>query len=496
VIGVVGFVPMVPGRGPAGAAPAPGPAVFAAGAEAWAYSVEVGVPGPLGPLASHTTVSIDNSPHAQGAAGLADPGYLVRAAAQLVAGVPTPMYCESAWPEGPEHVDCGAPGSSAAVSRTAAGAGPGATATAGLGAVAVGSGAGGPGAAAGPGGAAVGSGGGGPGAAAGPGGAAVGSGGGAPVAGASASPALTIDAQSTTSGASLGTDGLLQARADVTLSGIAVAGGALRIGTLSIHREAAASGLPGGTQTSAVVALGGATVAGTPVEPGRDPVRNLAEAARKAFGDTIVVEGLGGSERQTPDGKLAADSAGLQITWHPAKDRSVRIVLGYGRVSVYATPPVAASSELPLPATDEPVAGPGGAPSNSPPGPEPALAPRPAAPVLASSPPERVAAGAAAPAPPPVAVPPGAGAVGPATGESTGATTTPGGAAAPLVAVGRPLGAAARRPVQWVSPFLILAQMTTGRQVWWSLLALGPLIVAAWLSRRGGLGLIAPWSRR
>jgi hypothetical protein len=61
--------------------------------------------------------------------------------------------------------------------------------------------------------------------------------------------------------------------------------------------------------------------------------------------------------------------------------------------------------------------------------------------------------------------------------------------------LGRPLAAAARRPVRWVSPFLVLAQMTTGRQAWWFLLALVPLLGAAGLWRRSGLGLVAPWSR-
>ena len=449
---LLALLPVVPHwKQPAGASGS-SPAVFAAGAEAWAYSVEVGVPGPLGPLASHTTVSIDNSPHAQGAAGLADPGYLIRAAAQLVAGVPTPMYCESAWPEGPDHADCGAPGGSVAVSGTAAGSGPDASATAGLGGIAVGSGA----------------------------------------------PALTVAAQSTTSAASLGSDGVLHARADVTLSGIVVAGGALRIGTLSVHREAAASGLPGGTQTSAAVGVGGATVAGTPVEPGRDSVRSLAEAARKAFGDTIVVEGLGGQEQQTPDGKLAADSAGLQITWHPQKDRSVRIVLGYGRVVVYATAPVAPSSgELPVPVGNEPATTPSPSPAataspaaGQPAG--PALAE--AAPVVPSAPAERYTGAAAGSGLSPVSgatsltapVPPPAGTT----------SVGPDAVAAPLVSVGRPLGVAVRRPVQWVSPFLVLAQMTTGRQAWWFLLALVPLIAAAGLSRRGGMGLVAPWAVR
>jgi hypothetical protein len=36
--------------------------------------------------------------------------------------------------------------------------------------------------------------------------------------------------------------------------------------------------------------------------------------------------------------------------------------------------------------------------------------------------------------------------------------------------------------------------MTTGRQVWWFLLALVPLAAAVWLARRSGMGLLAPWA--
>ena len=444
----VGLLPIVPGgAGRAGAA-APGPAVFAAGAEAWAYSAEIGVPGPLGPLASHTTVAIDNSPHAQGAAGLADPGYLIRAAAQLVAGVPTPAYCESAWPEGPDHTDCGAPGGAAAVSRTGSGAGPDATATAGLGNAVVGGGA----------------------------------------------PALTIAAQSTTSSAALGSDSVLHARADVTLSGVAVAGGALRIGTLAVHREAAATGLPGGGLTTTGVSLGGATVVGTPVAPGAHPVRSLIDATRKAFGDKIVVEALGGRQETSPDGKLVADSSGLQITWRPQPDRSVRIVLGYGRVLVYATPPRPAPADVGVPGIGETAPGGGaadtGAYSTAPgaaPATEPGLTGLPG-----SGPgPGPPAAAAASSAPAVTATPVEAG---PPAGEAPNVTGTA--APPPLVPIGRPLAAPARPPVRWVSPFLVLAQMTTGRQVGWFLLGIAPLILAAWLSRRSGMGLLAPWTNR
>ena len=94
---------------PAGAGDRSGLAVFAADAEAWGFSVEAGIPGPLGPLTSHTKASIDNSPHAVGAAGLADPGLLVRALGEVTLGVATPAYCESASPEGPTEANCAAP---------------------------------------------------------------------------------------------------------------------------------------------------------------------------------------------------------------------------------------------------------------------------------------------------------------------------------------------------------------------------------------------------
>src|SRR5688500_11182025 len=93
----------------AGADDRGGRAIFAADAEAWAFSVEVGIPGPLGPLTSHTKASIDNSPHADGAAGLADPGLLVRAVGEVTLGLPTPASCESAFPEGPRDRNPAAP---------------------------------------------------------------------------------------------------------------------------------------------------------------------------------------------------------------------------------------------------------------------------------------------------------------------------------------------------------------------------------------------------
>jgi hypothetical protein len=439
---VLGLLPVVPG-GPVGASAArSAPAVFAASAEAWAYSAEIGVPGPLGPLASHTTATIDNSPHAQGASGLADPGFLIRAAAQLVAGVPTPAYCESAWPEGPDQADCGVPDGPVAVSGTASGAGPEATATAALGKVAVGEGA----------------------------------------------PALTVAAQSTTSSASFASDGALHARADVTLSGIAVAGGALRIGTLTVHRDAVATGLPGGAQTSTAVELAGAAVGGTPVPSGADPVRSLADAARKAFGDTIAVEALGGREETTPDGKLVADSSGLQITWRPQPDRSVRIVLGYGRVLVYATPPASPVDDVATPAVDLPLpgSGPTGAASD-------------AADAVVAVTDQQSSLPPAGGAPHRPAAPSGITASLPPLGDagpSSGSVATPVETAAPpaLVPINGPLVSAGRAPVRWVSPFLVLAQMTTGVQAWWFLLAVAPLALAAWLSHRSGLGILAPWA--
>jgi hypothetical protein len=468
---VVGLVPVVPRPGTAGAASAaPAPAVFAAAAEAWAYSAEIGVPGPLGPLASHTTAAIDNSPHAQGTAGLADPGYLVRAAAGLVAGIPTPAYCESAWPEGPDHADCGAPGGAkAAVSGTRSGDGPRATATAALADAAV------------------------------PTGSRA-----TPRHGVAAEPAaLTVAAQSTTSSAFLADDGVLHATADVVLSGVALAGGALRIGTLAVHRTATATGLPGGTKTSAAVELSGVSVGGQPVDLGSDPARSLAQAAQQALGDTIAVEGLSGREEQADEGKLVADSSGLRITWQPQPDRFLRIVLGYGRVLVYATGP---PSGEPVPGGDISVPGPrpespvaAGAPDGT--------GPTGAAPLPPDSAAASGSAAAASLSPtsrPSVAGGSDANAIGSAAGESlpvAGPAAAPpaelaaGGAApVPLLPGLRPLAVGTRPPVQWVSPFMVLAQMTTGRQAWWFLLGLAPLLAAGWLARRGGLGLVAPWA--
>ena len=458
----VGLIPIVPRTG-AGAAPAANPpAIFAATAEAWAYSAELGVPGPLGPLASHTTAAVDNSPHAQGAAGLADPGYLVRAAAGLVAGIPTPAYCESAWPEGPDHADCGAPGGApTAVSATRSGDGPRATSAAALADAAVPAGNGAASrqsrhdvAAQPP----------------------------APTLAADAA-VVTIAAQSTTSSAFLADDGVLHAAADVVLSGVALAGGALRIGTLALHRSATATGLPGGTRTTAAIELSGVSVGGNPVDLGSDPVRSLAQAVQQAFGDTIAVEGLNGREEQSNEGKLTADSSGLQITWQPRPDRSLRIVLGYGRILVYATnPPSAEADVLPGRSSIVPDSVPspptGVLPQEGGASRDVAMLPNttgrsaPETPVTEAPGPESSSEGA------------------PTSGEAAAGLSEP----VALVPGGRPLALGARPPVQWVSPFLVLAQMTTGRQAWWFLLGLAPLIAAAWLARRSGLGLVAPWA--
>ena len=409
-VGVLGLVlgcsPLLPARARAATN---GPAVYAAEAEAWAYSVEVGIPGPVGPLASHTTAAIDNSPHATGAAGLADPGYLIRAAAGLVAGVPTPAYCESAWPEGPNHADCGASavGHAAGQSSTDAGDAPNATATAALGQVTPSDAAG----------------------------------------------ALTIAAQSTTSAAFVDKDGTVKAQADVVLHGVSLAGGAVRLGTLTVHREATVGGA-GTPKTSTSIALSGVTVAGTPVDPGGDQVKSLADAAHKAFGDTLVVEALAGQE-STTGGKLSADTSGVRIRWQLQPDKSVQIVLGYGRVLVYG----------------------GGAPASSAAG--------------VSSPASVVGGDAASPSldgGAPAALPAGPSAALPSAD-----------AAAPAVPFSSPrhlLSLSPSTTVRWVSPFLVLAQMTSGSQAWWFLLGLVPLLAGAWFTRRSGMGLLAPWAAK
>ena len=397
------------------AASSAGPAVYAAEAEAWAYSVEVGIPGPVGPLASHTTAAVDNSPHATGAAGLADPGYLIRATAGLVAGIPTPAYCESAWPEGPNHSDCGASavGHSVGQSSTDSGDAPRATATAALGQVTPSDAAG----------------------------------------------VLTIATQSTTSAAFLDNDGAVRATADVALHGVTIAGGVVRLGAVIVHREATAGGTAA-PSTSSSIRLSGVTVAGKSVDPAGDQVKSLVDAVRKSFGDTLVVEALGGNEKADA-GKLTADTAGLRIRLHLDPNHSVQIVLGYGRVLVYGAGTTAGApiGDVAAPAT-----------------PSAALAPISATDALHPS------AGdvpGALPALPSAALP--------------SADATP---AVPFRSPPRLLTGSPSTAVRWVSPFLVLAQMTSGGQVWWFLLGLLPLLAGAWLARRSGMGLLAPWVAR
>ena len=412
---VLGCCPLLPAHGDAATN---GPAVFAAEAEAWAYSVEVGIPGPVGPLASHTTAAIDNSPHATAAAGLADPGYLVRATAGLVAGIPTPAYCESAWPEGPNRADCGASavGHGAGQSNTDSADGPNATATAALGRVTPSDAAG----------------------------------------------ALTIAAQSTTSSAFADKDGTVKAQADAVLHGVTIAGGAVHLGTMTVHRDATASGAAA-PKTSTSIALGGVTVAGAPVNPMGDQVKSLADAAGKAFGNTLTIEPLG-AHVASAGGKVAADTAGLRIRFVPAPDKAVQIVLGYSRVLVYGAgaPAAAAASGGPLAGESTTAAG-------------------------SSTPASAVAHEAvdqnATSAPP----------TGPSATPSSDAAAAPSSAASPprhLLAVPR------GTPVRWVSPFVVLAQMTSGSQAWWFLLGLVPLLASAWLTRRGGMGVLAPWAAK
>ncbi|MEW6471102.1 MAG: hypothetical protein AB1679_02440 [Actinomycetota bacterium] len=408
-------------------------AIFAAGAEAWAFSVEAGIPGPLGPLASHTSTSIDNSPHALGAAGLADPGYLVRAAAGLMLGVPTPTYCESAHPEGPPESDCGAPSAGAAGParvHTRSGAGPDAVASAGLASVSV------------------------------PGG---------------TGPALTVDSQSTTSTAEATATGV-RARSVVTLHGVRLAGGAVGIGTLEITRVAEADGTPSGLVTSTELTMSGVTVAGQAIDPGTDAVAAVAKAARATFGDRLRISAQQSVEERTPDGKLTAQTTGLEVLWQPAPERWVRLVLGFARTLVYAVPPSDPASPVAgaLPDLESSPETPGpGSGRPSPAGPVPEWSAGTSTPAGTST-----ASGSSRSA----ETAPGQHAPGGSSGEpSADGTAGPAGGGQ---GVAPAAGAPSRPEVRWVSPFLVLAQMTDGGQIGWFLLALPPLLLVWWGWRR------------
>ncbi|MGH9011333.1 MAG: hypothetical protein ACRDYF_16030 [Acidimicrobiia bacterium] len=324
-----------------------GLAVFAADAEAWAFSVEVGIPGPVGPLASHTKASIDNSPHAVGAAGLADPGLLVRAVGEVMFGVPTPAHCESAAPEGPPEVNCAAPASDGGIqagqAHSRSSDRPEATSTARYGRVIFNE-----------------------------------------AAALDMTPdacclvlAVSVESQSTIA-ITTATESGVEARSRVALQGVSLAGGAVRIASLQLARTARADGTEHGSTTSTEVTLSGLSVAGQTVDPGRDAVQALTDAARAAYGDRMQVSSGEHVEERTPNGKVRGETSGLVVRWQPAPDRWVRVILGYAHALAYAAP--AAASAVPESATEVPMpvpstTGPSGGPAAPATMPEPPVPP-------------------------------------------------------------------------------------------------------------------------
>jgi hypothetical protein len=406
--------------------------IFAADAEAWAFSVEVGIPGPLGPLTSHTKASIDNSPHAVGAAGLADPGSLVRAVGEVTLGVPTPAYCESASPEGPRESNCAPPSEGEVqVGRayTLSSDRPDATSMARYGRVNINEG-----------------------------GAAV--------------PTVSVNSQSTIA-VTTATESGVEARSSVVLQGVSLAGGALRIQSLQLARTARADGTEQGSTTSSEVALSGLWVAGEKVDPGRDALQALIDAARTAYGNRLQVSAGELVEQRTPDGKLYGQTSGLVVRWQPSPDRWVRAVLGYVGVMAYGVPMAADTIldtviEAPVPVgpPGPPIEGRPAAPDDVGPIHPPAPAP--------ASPAEAGVAGREAATDVPGGVVPSAGTAPPPTDDmAMSATPATIGATMPY-----------RRPaVRGVSPFLVLAQMASGSQVGWLVAALVPLALVRRLWR-------------
>jgi hypothetical protein len=283
---------------PAGAVDRSGLAVFAADAEAWAFSVEAGISGPLGPLTSHTKASIDNSPNAVGAAGLVDPGLLVGAVGEVMLGAPTPAYCASAFPEGPPEANCAAPAGQRGVqvgqAHTSSSDRPEATSIARYGRVLFNETA-------------------------------------VPV-------TVSVNSQSTIA-VTTATESGVEAHSSVVLQGVGLAGGAVRIESLQLARDAQADGTEQGLTTSTEVILSGLSVAGETVDPGRNAVKALIDATRAAYGDRLQISAGELVEERTPDGKLEGHTSGLVVRWQPAPDRWVRVVLGYVRVMAFVPSP-------------------------------------------------------------------------------------------------------------------------------------------------------------
>lgn len=411
-----------PGAGAAvGASDGAGLAVFAADAEAWGFSVEVGTPMPLGLLTSHTKASIDNSPSAAGAAGLLDSGLLVGGAGEVMFGAATPAYCESAFPAGPPEADCAAPAGPDGVqvgrAQTRSSDRPKATSTARYGRVILNEG--------------------------------------PPVV-----PTVSVNSQSTIA-VTTATESGVEAYSGVALQGVSLAGGAVRIASVQLARTARADGTEQGSATAPEVVLSGLSIAGETVDPGRNAVQALIDAARTAYGDRLQVSAGEFAEERTPDGRVYRQTSGLVVRWQPSPDRWVRAVLGYARVMAHGVRLVAD------PGSDAglvvPVPGPPGHPIEE----RPAVldgvaAGRPPAPAPASPPEARIAGHDAV-----IDVPRRVG-----LSAGTAPATVPDVAKSATSATRAATAPYHRPAVRWSSPFFVPAQLTSGSQIGWLVVAL------------------------
>ncbi|HEV3363672.1 MAG TPA: hypothetical protein VG795_05930, partial [Acidimicrobiia bacterium] len=349
-------------------------------------------------------------------------------------GVPTPAYCESASPEGPREANCAAPGEGEVQvgrAHTLSSDRPEARSTARYGRVLLNE---------------------------------------------PAAPTVTVISvnNQSTMAVTTATESGVEARASVTLHGVSLAGGALRIETLHLARAARSDGTEQGSTIASEVSLSGLWVAGEKVDPGRHALQALIDAARTAYGDLLQVAAGELVEQRTPDGKLSGQTSGLVVRWQPSPDRWVRAVLGYAGVMAYGGPTAADTILDTVIEAPAPVGPPG-----------PPIERRPAIPDDAGpiQPP--------APAPP---SPADAGVAGPETATDVPAGVVPPAGTAPLptddmaesatpatIATARPY----RRPaLRWISPFLVLAQMASSSQAGWLVAALILLLLARRLWRR------------
>lgn len=269
-------------------------AIFAASAEAYGVSAEIGIPGPAGPFTAHTWSALDNSPHSGAAAGLADPGFLIRAAAGLQ-GLSTPTYCESAYPEGPPQSDCSvvppsADGSVAAArSSTTAGHEPSATGRSAVVDATLGD---------------------------------------------AAAPAVRVQNQSTASSTTAAGD-VVEAMAEASVKGLELAGGAIRIESFKLRRTAAADGSSAPTSERSLT-MSGIEVGGQRVDPGGDPLKALTAAA-KALQPSITV--VAGRDEEAGDAqRIGAASSGFDVIWQINPTTFAHVVVGRVDVLSYAVP--------------------------------------------------------------------------------------------------------------------------------------------------------------